>query len=101
MDPTFYFKMWQKSFNFNFQFQKEERIEESRKFVDDETKFFDENVEQNVGQIHETQLERWKDAIMNYIQDSKAMRAKEDEVYISFINQLMLTLESQCLPVLG
>jgi hypothetical protein len=50
--------------------------------VEAETKEFDDNVQQNVREIQETQLERWKDAIMKYIQDSKALRVKEEQVKI-------------------
>ena len=58
----------------------EEKIEDSRKFVEEETKFFDDNVQKHVDELHETQLERWKEAILHYIEDSKALRVKEEQV---------------------
>ena len=57
-----------------------EKVEETQKWVEEETKEFDDNVRQNVRGIQETQLERWKDAIMKYIEDSKALRVKEEQV---------------------
>jgi hypothetical protein len=61
----------------------DKKIEESRKFVEEETKFFDNNVQKHVEELKETQLERWKDAIMKYIEDSKALRVKEEQVNAS------------------
>ena len=62
--------------------KQKESVEETHKLVEAETKEFDDNVQQNVREIQETQLERWKDAIMKYIQDSKALRVKEEQVKI-------------------
>jgi hypothetical protein len=62
--------------------KQKESVEETHKLVEAETKEFDDNVQQNVLEIQETQLERWKDAIMKYIQDSKALRVKEEQVKI-------------------
>ena len=45
-----------------------------QKFVDEETKHLDDKVETNVRLLRGTQLEHWKEAIMNYIEDSKALR---------------------------
>ena len=74
-----WFKRWHKK-------KEEEKGEEDvRKFVDEETKDFDDKVETNVRHLKETQLEHWKEAIMNYIEDSKALRPKNYKMSFFFI----------------
>ena len=51
-----------------------------QKFVKRENRNLHERAVSNVRLLKEAQLERWKDSIMNFIEDSKALRAKEEQV---------------------
>lgn len=58
----------------------EEKEAALQKLVEDETKGFDSRVSGSVGKLREGQLERWKSAILKYIEDSKELAVKEEQV---------------------
>lgn len=57
-----------------------DKLEELKKFVAEENERLDKNVEKNVKVLSDDKLSHWKESIMKFISDSKALKENEDKV---------------------